>query len=194
MDQGHFDALTRRLAGTASRRSVARGFLGGVAAAIGAKGIAGAALAAKVEICHRTGNGSYQAIVVDGNAVNAHLGHGDQICTNPSYGTSACTPSGCTVTCDAGYDGCDSGCCKHVVRCDPDQTPCGGGCCITPVGMCWRQSDTTGDWIPTSEIYGNLTYEQCKSQDHCFTGGGGNSGGCYKWTSGQTDPFSEWPI
>ena len=32
---------------------------------------------AKVEICHETGNGSYRFIVVNENALPAHLGHGD---------------------------------------------------------------------------------------------------------------------
>jgi hypothetical protein len=33
----------------------------------------------KVWICHRTGNGSYNLILVSSNAVNAHLNHGDLI-------------------------------------------------------------------------------------------------------------------
>ena len=31
----------------------------------------------KVEVCHRTGNGSFHGITVSQNAVPAHLGHGD---------------------------------------------------------------------------------------------------------------------
>ena len=31
----------------------------------------------KVDVCHQTGNGSYHVINVSGNAVPAHLRHGD---------------------------------------------------------------------------------------------------------------------
>lgn len=35
------------------------------------------AKASKTAICHITGNGTYQVIVVSDNAINAHLDHGD---------------------------------------------------------------------------------------------------------------------
>jgi len=31
----------------------------------------------KVDVCHRTGNGSFHEINISGNALSAHLGHGD---------------------------------------------------------------------------------------------------------------------
>ena len=32
---------------------------------------------AKVDVCHRTGNGSFHEINISGNALPAHLAHGD---------------------------------------------------------------------------------------------------------------------
>jgi hypothetical protein len=35
--------------------------------------------AANVHVCHVTGNGSYLKIQINGNALQAHLGHGDAL-------------------------------------------------------------------------------------------------------------------
>lgn len=136
MDDRRFDALTRGLAGNTSRRSVTRSLLGGIAAAFGLKGVAEAAPAGKVEICHYSkSTNTFAPIQVNGNAVSSHMAHGDQICTNPANGASSCTSSGCTVTCDAGYDVCDSGCCVHVPVCDPECTnPANGTSACTDSG------------------------------------------------------------
>jgi len=59
----------------------------------GALFLTGTALAAsepKVDVCHLTGNGSYNLINVSANAVPAHLAHGDGY---PGQGfTQDCTP------------------------------------------------------------------------------------------------------
>ena len=44
-------------------------------------------------ICHRTGNGRFQLIVVDANALDAHAAHGD-IIPAPPWGCPPATPSG----------------------------------------------------------------------------------------------------
>ncbi|MGB3327370.1 MAG: hypothetical protein WBA46_00365 [Thermomicrobiales bacterium] len=159
---------------TTSRRSVARGALGGVAAWIGLKGIAAAAPAGKVDICHYSAStNTFAPISVSANAVSAHMAHGDEICTNPDNGTSSCQPSGCTVTCDTGYLPCSTGCCA-----------------FPPPGSCWWMENFGNlDWVPA-----NLGYDECKAADSCSGGGGQSGGGCYKWTVGQNDPFTSWPF
>jgi hypothetical protein len=39
----------------------------------------------KVDVCHRTGNGSFHQINISGNALPAHLAHGDVL--TDEYGT-----------------------------------------------------------------------------------------------------------
>jgi hypothetical protein len=97
MDGKGFDDLTRRLVTQRSRRSVLRGLVGGSAALVAAK--AGASLAApedKVTICHWSEDlGTFEPISVSGNAVDAHLAHGDQICGEGQV----CTADGCGSAC-----------------------------------------------------------------------------------------------
>ena len=44
--------------------------------------VASAANAGKVDLCHRTGNGSFHSISVNANALDAHLAHGDVLQPN----------------------------------------------------------------------------------------------------------------
>lgn len=55
-------------------------------AALLASGIAIAAPAGKVDVCHREGNGSYHLINVSENALPAHLAHGDGLPGDPVPG------------------------------------------------------------------------------------------------------------
>jgi hypothetical protein len=72
---------------------------------------AGAAPAAKVDVCHREGNGSFHLINVSENALSAHLAHGDALPGDPVPGMEgkkfdeACNivDAGPTVT--PGYSG-----------------------------------------------------------------------------------------
>lgn len=58
---------------------------------------------------------------------------------------------------------------------------------ISVAGSCWWL-DQDGVWNAYDQAY-----EVCQSADSCFPGGGGgSSGGCYKWTVGPDDPFTGW--
>jgi hypothetical protein len=81
---------------------------------------------AKVEVCHREGNGSYHSIVVSSRAVPAHLAHGD--CVVASDGV-ACTvercdeDEGCVSEADDSL--CDDGdVCNGVEVCDVEAEGC----------------------------------------------------------------------
>ena len=63
MDGHGFDAWTRRFATATSRRSFLRGLVSGGAAALAARG--SVTLGAKADICHQTGNGSFELISVN---------------------------------------------------------------------------------------------------------------------------------
>jgi hypothetical protein len=79
MDVQRFDRLTRRLATRITRRTALRGALVSSTAVVMTR--AGGAIAApvdKVSICHLDKDtGAYTLISVNGNALNAHLAHGD---------------------------------------------------------------------------------------------------------------------
>jgi len=81
MNGERFDTRTRSLSRSASRRSVlgAMAGIGAVGAGMAVVGTASAARAEKVTICHRTGNGGWNAITVSKNAQKAHLNHGDYL-------------------------------------------------------------------------------------------------------------------
>ena len=58
--------------------------VGGTALSVGGTALGGgtvslAAKAPKVDVCHTTGDGSFQLLNVNGNALSAHLAHGDGI-------------------------------------------------------------------------------------------------------------------
>ena len=98
MDGRRFDTLIQSLDNRATRRGML-----GVLAAVATLGVAEtdadarrrgnqrkqgvrankASKAGKVDICHRTGNGSYHLINVSGNAEKAHLRHGDALPGDP---------------------------------------------------------------------------------------------------------------
>lgn len=108
MDGRRFDTLVQSLDNRATRRGML-----GVLAAVAALGVAETDAkrgggkqgkqkdrsnsgnggnggkgkkASKVDICHRTGNGSYRLINVSGNAKKAHLRHGDALPGDPVPG------------------------------------------------------------------------------------------------------------
>jgi hypothetical protein len=76
MESRRFDDLSRVMAGGVSRRTVLRGVFGGALTAVGL-GSGAAARPNTVDICHRTGNGTYHKISINRNALDAHLAHGD---------------------------------------------------------------------------------------------------------------------
>jgi hypothetical protein len=147
MDSNRFDDLAKGLAHQNSRRSVVKGIGGGAAAAVfglaGRRG-ASAAKAAKVGLCHVEGNGSSHYIVVSGNALNAHLAHGDVVtdltdtgncgacgnaCTAPENATASCTDGACGFSCNDGFELNDAGdACVAVSLCDVGFEAVNGGC------------------------------------------------------------------
>jgi hypothetical protein len=85
MEATRFDNFIQSLGARATRRGVL-GALGGAAALGLSQGRVLAAPANKVAICHRTGNGSYHRIEINGNALDAHLDHGDALPGDPVPG------------------------------------------------------------------------------------------------------------
>jgi hypothetical protein len=98
LDKNGFDDLTRKVAQGVSRRTLLRGLIGGGAAAVvGVKATSTLAQnAGKVDICHALGNGGYNLISVNMNALEAHLAHGDIAPTECENGLS-CGP--CSTIC-----------------------------------------------------------------------------------------------
>ena len=71
-------ALSAALIISACQQSpTAPGSVGNATAVPGQLAVKGGSKASKVDVCHREGNGSYHLINVSGNALSAHLGHGD---------------------------------------------------------------------------------------------------------------------
>ena len=130
MDGKGFDDLTRKVAQGMSRRTMLRGLIGGGAAVVAARtGATLAAPAAKQDICHVEGNGSFHLINVSVNALPAHEAHGDgylgtnahcSACGDACSEIDACTPARC-----------DGSSCNTVSNCDTDQV-CDSGQCIYP--------------------------------------------------------------
>jgi hypothetical protein len=136
MNSERFDSLARSLGTRRDRRSVVKSF---GAVALGAAGMIAlrssgtAAPAGKVNICHVTGNGTYNYISVSSNALPAHIAHGDvvtnlddlencracgNVCTAPANGSALCGDDGCVYTCNEGYE------------------PDGNGGCVMPSTGC----------------------------------------------------------
>ncbi len=147
MDSDRFDELSRSMAGNKNRRSILRAI---GALTLGASGVAGfrtsvgAAKNDKVNVCHRTGNGSYRYISVAASAVDAHVAHGDHVsnlddvnncgacgnvCSAPENGTALCGEDGCGFVCNEGFelnvtgDGCVA-----TSLCTPGYVELNGGC------------------------------------------------------------------
>jgi len=78
VDAQKFDGIARTLATGSSRRSVLRGLAGGALAAVGLSRAAQAVPMDKVDLCHYDADtDTYHSISVSGNALDAHLAHGD---------------------------------------------------------------------------------------------------------------------
>lgn len=143
MEGQRFDNLSRMMANGASRRTVLRGVVGGALAAVGLRGGAAAKLN-KVDICHRTGNGSYHHINVSVNALNAHLRHGDRTADH-CEGNFELDFATCECACDTDSLGCSG---NEVV--DPDSCSCVCGSTSCDAGQvlnpdnCECVCDTTG--------------------------------------------------
>lgn len=152
MDTRKFDAFSKSLATSASRRSVIGGLFGGALAMAGLSRAAGAP-AEKVEICHLDEEtGLFHMINVSGNAYDAHMAHGD-------------FPAG-KVACEDHQQVSDEGC-SCVCKVYETEKP-----------QCYWLSDSTNCWIPT----GASSAEDCMFLDSCGpSGGGGSGGGCYAW-------------
>lgn len=77
MDSKRFDGIAKSLATGKSRRSIVGGMFGG-ALALTRLSRAGAAPASKMDICHYDEEtGLFHLINVSGNAIDAHMAHGD---------------------------------------------------------------------------------------------------------------------
>ena len=66
--------------------------VGGVAPGVGGVAIGGGTVSLagrtpNVDVCHVTGNGSFQLLNVNGNALSAHLNHGDGVPDSPVLGS-----------------------------------------------------------------------------------------------------------
>jgi hypothetical protein len=114
MRDGNFDTLARHLAAGSSRRTMARMLLGGVAALAGLRSSASvAAPAGMADICHVDADtGTHTLITVNGNALRAHLDHGDHEPYACDEGPSCapCVPSFVPPeVCTLGTDGVVSG-------------------------------------------------------------------------------------
>lgn len=119
MEGNRFDELARGFAKNASRRSMVKGLgASALAVAAGLVGRRAEAKGAKVNICHRTGAGTFNYISVSENAVPAHLAHGDAVsdltdigncgacgnaCGAPENASATCNSGTCGFSCDDGY-------------------------------------------------------------------------------------------
>lgn len=147
LDSNRFDDLTRSMAGGTNRRSVLKAFGGlalGAAGLVGLRSSGDAAKKDKVNICHRTGNGSYNYISVAAPSVDAHIAHGDQVsnlddvdncgacgnvCTAPENATAVCGDDGCGFACNDGFEPNELGDeCVAASLCGPGQEEINGGC------------------------------------------------------------------
>lgn len=162
MESQRFDSLTRMMASGASRRTVLRGALGGALAAVGLRSVAGAAPAAKVDICHQTGNGTYRHINVSVNALDAHIAHGD---FTDCEGNFEVDFDSCTCVCGLTSCGTGSELNTDTCECDPvdecmaaDLTRCSSGS-----GRCVESVDT-GEFICAGTGW---EYASCDSSADC---------------------------
>lgn len=62
---------------------------------------------------------------------------------------------------------------------------------VEGVGCYWMENETGNNcWVAAPE--GELSYDECKALDSCDAGGGGESGGCYKWSDGSDGEKTAW--
>lgn len=144
MESQRFDQVSRMMASGASRRTVLRGLFGGALAAAGLHAGGAAAPKEKVDICHYDADtGSYHWIRVNGNAVEAHLAHGDN------------GDAGCPVGYEFNAEACA---CVLANECEiPDGSQCTGG------GFC-AQDVESGKNICVGNGY---TESTCSDHDDC---------------------------
>ena len=133
MDAHLFDDLTRSLAASTTRRRAIR-----TIAAIAGSGLLArlgqryADAAAKVAICHRTGDPANPFVYqkVDASAVPTHEAHGDAIA--PDFQTNPAHCGGCGIACAADEACVDGGC-----RADLCGTCAPGELCVDGACECW---------------------------------------------------------
>jgi hypothetical protein len=193
MNSERFDSLARSLGTRRDRRSVVKSFGAaalGAAGMIALRGSGAAAPAGKVNICHVTGNGTYNYISVSSNALPAHVAHGDVVtdlndlancgacgnaCTAPANGTAFCGEDGCDYTCNDGFVLNEAGdACVATSLCPAGYEALNGGCFLIvpdkwdcpPMGCNGYGSiDGSGNYM-----CGNRTFNSCHVTSDCPTG------------------------
>jgi hypothetical protein len=104
-------------------------------------------------------------------------------------GQAVCTecPEGTSTNGQTGQASCvtDQVTCASTSTCGPlcDSSnnfvaDCTEGC--TDTAQCWWLSNSTGEWESAYWVSGQ---QECRDEDSCGCGGGGHSGGCYKWAN-----------
>jgi hypothetical protein len=197
MDGRGFDSLTRRFATGLTRRSVVRGIVGAGAAVAATRMVvpAGAAPQKKVDICHYDADtGLYHRINVNGNALDAHLAHGDVLpgqdivlgsvilpSTNPNpvdTGIFVADGESVTVTitglagfcCDLLLDGNGSGACGGygiTLSCGSVASVVGGGNIFTDYTV-FQQLGAGSNIVTASGTSGNLVLQFVDGCPECY--------------------------
>jgi len=193
MEGNRFDELARGFAKNASRRSVVKGLgASALAAAAGLVGRRAEAKSSKVNICHRTGAGTYNYISVSENAVPAHLAHGDtmtnltdlnncgacgNVCSAPENASASCNSGTCGFSCNDGYELNDAGdACVSINPCSPGYELVNGGCFQIVTGLdeslCTNACnvagsvDESGNYLCVTIVGGT----SCSSNSDCASG------------------------
>ena len=102
-----------------------------------------------------------------------------KVCAQPANGSSMCSGGGCVVTCNTGYQPDGNGGCVSTI--------CPNGVCpaiLSPNGACYWLDCSAGGccWDLNGSYAGDPA--SCQALDSCSPGGGGgSSGGCYKWST-----------
>src|SRR5215213_969450 len=97
MDGQHFDRMARRLATSASRRTVLRGLAAGLAGAAGLRALRAEAGQTKKPLCHATGDPAYPWVVISvaEPAWPTHYAHGDHAYDDCCADADCASPATC---------------------------------------------------------------------------------------------------